>query len=327
MEPPVMSCYMFGAPCDWLRGVLKRKHEFTEKELVLSTLTKVLIVLLTIASIFLCGIVVTYVANADNYKQKYDTQLSEYQAAKENEGNAQTQLNNTIEEKDRDTEKLGEQIASLEEQINTLKSDLLTAGRERDDAQRRKGNYEAILVDYAKTVEVNAQLQGDAIATATKVEAERIKQNKELKDTTAALMENMAIVRQFEEASKRLLEEKTELQNKLDLYLQQYGKAIAAPVPVTTMRGAVRVATPTRDIDLNGSITEIDLKNLLAEISIGTADGVKEGMRFHLTRDNKFICDVVILDVWPEKAVGWIELLQDQPQDQPKIDDKVSTNL
>ena len=294
----------------------------------MSTLTKVLIVLLTIASIFLCGIVVTYVANADDYKQKYDNQLSSYQAAKENEDNAKTQLNNTIEEKDRDTEKLGEQIASLEEQINKLKSDLTTAGIDRDDANRKVNNWAAIVMDFSKTMENYEKLTKDALKERDLKEAELIKQDKELKDTTAALMENMAIVKQLQEGSKRLLEEKTELQNKLDQYLRQYGKAIAEPMPVTAIQEAVSLAPPTKDIDLNGSITEIDLKNLLAEISIGTADGVKEGMRFHLTRGDNFICDIVILDVWPEKAVGWIELLQeDQPQNQPKIDDKVSTNL
>ena len=293
----------------------------------MSTLTKVLIVLLTISSIFLCGIVVTYVANADNYKQKYDNQNSSYQAAKRNEDNAKTQLNNTIEEKNREAEKLGEQIASLEEQINKLKGDLANAGRERDDAVRKVNNWMTIVKDFSVTVEKNQQLVKDALAERDTKEAELIKQGKELKDTTAALMENMAIVRQLQEGSKRLLEEKTELQNKLDQYLRQYGKVIAAPSPVTPRREAVRVAPPTKDIDLTGMITEVDLKNLLAEISIGAAEGVKAGMRFHLTRDDKFICDIVILDVWPEKAVGWLELLQEQPQNQPKINDKVSTNL
>jgi predicted nucleic acid-binding Zn-ribbon protein len=293
----------------------------------LSTLTKVLIVLLTVSSIFLCGIVVTYVANADNYKQKYENQNNSYQAAKRNEDNAKTQLNNTIEEKNKEAEKLGEQIASLEEQINKLNADLANAGRERDDAVRKVNNWMAIVKDFSVTVENNQQLVKDALAERDTKEAELIKQGKELKDTTAALMENMAIVRQLQEGSKRLLEEKTELQNKLDQYLRQYGKAIAAPSPVTPMREAVRVAPPTKDIDLNGMITEVDLKNLLAEISIGAAEGVKAGMRFHLTRNDKFICDIVILDVWPEKAVGWLELLQEQPQNQPKINDKVSTNL
>ena len=285
----------------------------------MSTLTKVLIVLLTIASIFLCGIVVTYVASADNYKQKYDSQLNSFQAAKRNEDNAKTQLNNTIEEKDRDTEKLGEQIASLQDQINKLQSNLTTAEADRDLAKEKVNNWAAIVMDFSKTIENNEKLVKNALTERDLKEAELIKQDKELKDTTAALMENMAIVKQLQEGSKRLLEEKTELQNKLDQYLQQFGKAIAEPMPVTTM--------PTKDIDLNGSITEVDLKNLLAEISIGTADGVKEGMRFHLTRSDKFICDIVVLDVWPEKAVGWIELLQDEPQNQPEINDKVSTNL
>ena len=293
----------------------------------MSTLTKVLIVLLTMASIFLCATVVTYVANADNYKQKYDSLYSGYQAAKKNEDNAKTQLNNTIEEKDRDTVKLGEQIASLEEQINKLQNDLVTAERERDNANRKVNDWASIVRDFSKTVENNEKLAKDALAQRDLKEAELIKQDKELKDTTAALMENMAIVRQLQEGSKRLLEEKTELQNKLDQYLRQYGKAITEPMPVTAIQQAVRLTPATKNIDLSGSITEVDLKNLLAEISIGTADGVKEGMRFHLTRGNEFICDVVILDVWPEKAVGWIELLQDQPQNQPKINDKVSTNL
>jgi len=293
----------------------------------LSTLTKVLIVLLTIASIFLCGIVVTYVANADNYKKQYDNQSNDYRAAVKSKENANKQLNNTIDEKKIETDKLGEQIASLENNINKLESDLANAERERDDATQKVNSWAAIVMDFSKTIENNEKLAKGALAERDTKEAELIKQGKELNDTTAALMENMAIVRQLQEESKRLLEEKTELQDKLDQYLQQFGKAIAEPMPVTAVQEVARLTPPTKNIDLNGSITEVDLKNLLAEISIGTADGVKEGMRFHLTRSDKFICDIVILDVWPEKAVGWLELLQDQSQDQPQIDDRVSTNL
>ena len=165
----------------------------------MSTLTKVLIVLLTISSIFLCGIVVTYVANADNYKQKYDNLYNGYQAAKKNEDNAKTQLNNTIEEKDRDKEKLGEQIALLEEQVNKLKNDLATAQRERDNANRKVNDWAAIVMDFSKTVENNEKLAKDALTQRDLKEAELIKQGKELKDTTAALMENLAIVKQLQE--------------------------------------------------------------------------------------------------------------------------------
>jgi DNA repair exonuclease SbcCD ATPase subunit len=271
--------------------------------------------------------VVTYVANADNYKQKYDDQFNALQSAKKNEGNAKSKLNELQDLTDDEKLKLGNDIASLKIQIGNLEAALATSEIEKDDAVREVNNWVSIVKDYKETNDTQRQMMQNALTQRDLKEAELIKQDKELKDTTAALMENMAIVQQLQDESKRLLEEKTELQGKLDQYLRQFGKAIAEPMPITPDRGAVNLARPTKDIDLSGSITEVDLKNLLAEISIGTADGVKEGMRFHLTRGDKFICDIVVLDAWPERAVGWIELLQDQPQNQPKIDDKVSTNL
>ena len=57
--------------------------------------------------------------------------------------------------------------------------------------------------------------------------------------------------------------------------------------------------------------------------AIGSADGVKDGMKFHVTRGDNFICDILIIDVDTDKAVGVLELVQ-QP---PKIGDTASTNL
>ena len=76
-------------------------------------------------------------------------------------------------------------------------------------------------------------------------------------------------------------------------------------------------------INLKAQITEVDVKNSLATISIGSADGVKEGMKFHVTRGDEFICDVLIVNVDTEKAVGVLELVQQSP----KTGDNASTNL
>ena len=137
----------------------------------------------------------------------------------------------------------------------------------------------------------------------------------------------MAIIDDQEAQLKRLLEEKTELQSKLNQIYKQYGKITAPTEPVTAMGGPAQAAPPVKDIDLEGVITDLDLQERLAEISIGQADGVTEGMRFHATRGDRFICDIVILDVLPEKATGWLELIQEGVQNQPRVDDKISTNL
>jgi peptidoglycan hydrolase CwlO-like protein len=293
----------------------------------LSTLTKVLIVLLTIASIFLCGVVVTYVANADNYKQMYDQRRNSEMSAKQQRDRTIEEWNAAQEAMAGEKAKLNADKAAIQGQIAALQGKLTDTERERDDARRRKENYESILADYSKTVERNNQLQSDALASEADIKAERTKLSKELDDLTTALNEKQAIVMHLESQVKGLTEEKTAIQDKLDQFLRQYGKVTAQVAPVTAMREAARVAPPATDIDLKGSLSTVDLKNLLAEISIGAADGVKKGMRFHATRDSKFICDVVVLDVEPEKALGWLELLQDQPQDKPKAGDAVSTNL
>jgi hypothetical protein len=94
--------------------------------------------------------------------------------------------------------------------------------------------------------------------------------------------------------------------------------------PVTPETGkALPARSVTEPIDLKGQITEVDIKNSLATISMGSADGVREGMKFHVTRGDAFICDILIVDVDTEKAVGVLELVQ-QP---PKLGDNASTNL
>jgi len=293
----------------------------------LSTLTKVLIVLLTIASIFLCGVVVTYVASADNYKQLYDQRRNSELRAKQERDSTVEEWNTAKTKMDEERTKLNADITALRAQITTLNGQVADITRQRDEARLRKENYESILADFAKTVDRNTQLQKDAQNAEAQLKAEQTRLNKDLEDVTTALNEKSAIERQLQAQVKALIEEKTALQNKLDEFLRQYGKVTAQVAPVTVIRDAARVAPPATDIALNGRLTDVDLKNNMAEISIGAADGVKKNMRFHATRDSKFICDIVVLDVEPEKALGWLELLQDQPQDKPKAGDAVSTNL
>jgi cell shape-determining protein MreC len=166
----------------------------------------------------------------------------------------------------------------------------------------------------------------NTIDELNKLQTEQARQRKELDETTKALSEKMAIIETLQTENKRMQEEKAELQNKLDKYLQPLGKTAAAPAPVTTQRETVRPATTetgARDIALQGLITAVDLKNSMATISIGTADGVKQGMRFHVTRGSDFVCDIVIVDVDAKEAVGSFELVQQQPN----VGDTVSTNL
>ncbi|GAH62796.1 unnamed protein product, partial [marine sediment metagenome] len=86
----------------------------------------------------------------------------------------------------------------------------------------------------------------------------------------------------------------------------------------------VRPAPPVaRKIGLNGLVTAVDLKNSVAEISIGAAHGVREDMRFYVIRGDEFICEIRIHHVDTERAVGELRLVQKQPS----IGDSVTANL
>jgi len=49
-------------------------------------------------------------------------------------------------------------------------------------------------------------------------------------------------------------------------------------------------------------------------------------MKFHVTRGDDFICDILVLHVDAETAVGILELM-DVTRQQPKVGDNVSTNI
>jgi len=287
-------------------------------------LTRILIVLLTLSSIFLCGVVVTYVANADDYRQKYNDLRDDKDSLSKKVRDLTKQVNEKTDEKKRLEEKLSSEIASLRTEVGELQGNLNNVEREKASLLQRVNSLTSVTKDFYETTDKQGQLLKDTLDELNKVQAQQIKERKELDETTAALVEKMAIIETLEAEKRRLLEEKSELQDRLDRYLQPIGKEAAAPVPVTPREDKVRPAAAVgEDIGLQGLVTAVDLKNSMASISIGTADGVKEGMKFHVIRGDEFLCDILIIDTDTEESVGILDLVQKQP----RVGDNVSTNL
>lgn len=290
----------------------------------MSTLTKILIVLLTISSIFLCGIVVTYVANADNYRKQSESLKTDLDDAVETRKSAEKQLDEKTKKYQQNETRLTNEIASLTRKIGDLQLNLTDLERQKAMLLQEVNGWVAVTANFSETTDKQRQLFENTFAELKKLEAEQIKDRKELDELTTSLEEKMAVIVMLDEKTKRLLEEKAELQSRLDDYLQPIGKRAAVLVPVTPKKTIARPAIPpTRDIELKGLVTAVDLKNSMASISIGTAAGVKAGMKFYVTRGDEFICNILIIDVDAEEAVGVLELIQKQP----KAGDNISTNL
>jgi chromosome segregation ATPase len=283
-----------------------------------------LIVLLTLSSIFLCGIVVTYVASANNYKQKYEDQVKEVQAAK---SLYQTRMNLVDEKMAAAQKKLDEstqRLTELEAQKTQIQVDLDTAQRSNYGCQERLTNLAGVVGGLNQTISSMDQSLSLARGELDKIRTEQVKGRKELGDITAALNEKTVQVDALESERRRLLEQKTTLDEQI-AKMAKGVKSSAAAEPVTHEQSAgVQMAPPATDqISLRSKIVETDLKNNLVTLSIGSADGVKKGMRFHVVRGDTFICDVVISNVDVERSAGSLELVRQQPQ----VGDVAATNL
>ncbi|MBN2455948.1 MAG: hypothetical protein JXB29_05345 [Sedimentisphaerales bacterium] len=290
----------------------------------MSTLTKILIVLLTLSSIFLCGVVVTYVTNADNYRQKHDALKADRDSLDKKVEDLAKQVNQKIAQTEQLEDRLNSKIASLEAKNSKLSNDLSDAQRQKDELLVRVNSWASIVQDFQKTNEKQGQLLNDTLDELKKVQAQQIRQKKDLDETSTTLLEKMAIIGTLENRVNRLVEEKTGLQKRYDKLLQPRGEVAAPVVPVTPERDWARPAKiETQQIALKGLVKAVDLKNRMAEISLGKVDGIKEGMKFYITRGDEFVCELLIIDIDTDKSVGVMERVQYQP----KTGDTVSTSL
>ena len=299
----------------------------------MSTLTKVLIVLLTVFSLFLSGIVVTFVANQENFrKTAKDTGTKLSARERERDNAVQQQID---EKKAADV-----LVAKLEDEKNRLTKDLLAVREELDGLKRTKNALDtehAGMMAAVQTATTGEQQQRALFVAAQKeverLKAEQIQREAELKETNQMLLEKLALISDLDGKIRQLTQENQDLGARVNQYLTKSGQMATRP-PTTVVQGSpgvqpaqpiATVAAPTRSIALNGQVTAVDLRSRLLEISIGTAAGVRKDMTFHVIRGDRFVADILIMEVWPDRAVGILDIVQAGLQ--PQAGDKVSTNL
>jgi len=291
----------------------------------LSPLTKILIVLLTVSAILLCGVVVAYVGSATDYKQKSEEYSRDLQSARQRQNSANEELKLKKGQFEQAELRLEQQIASLKSELTKVQADLAAAERARTSLQDEIARAQATSTAANQTYAEQGRLLESTLAELDKARTDSVKLKKELDETSNTLIQKMAVLDTLEKKIRGFEQEIAELQGRLSTPLIGMGKqpAPATTVVPATSTTAVRQTLPVRSIDLNGLVTAVDIKNSMASISLGSVDGVREGMRFHVTRADKFICDILIISVDVEESVGVLELVEYQPQ----VGDHATTNL
>ena len=289
----------------------------------MSTLTKVLIVLLSLFSIFLCGTVVTYVGNANSYKALYETAQGDMTVLAAEQASAQRYYKEQVDAVGARIKEFNERIQRLEDDKGELMADLRNAERASLQYQHRADSWQGILTGSEQTTGNLVVSLEAARQELDKIRKDDIEESKEFNELTDRLYETMVQLLVLQADKQRLLEEKSGLEEQLNLAAGGRAAVVKAGGNVVTpVRGSARAAVSMPEAtDLKGLVTEVN--ELLVSVSIGSADGVEQNMVFHVTRGDDFICNVVITHVDTNKAAGVLDLKVDQP----KIGDTVSTKL
>lgn len=285
----------------------------------MSTLTKVLIVLLTLFAMLACGSILIFVASTNNYKTVADEKAAVVKLLKAELSNKTRKYNESASLRKEMEKKLNDRIGFLEDEKNKLSVDLRKSERKSLEYQGRANSWAGVLASFEQTIanmEQSLKLTQDQL---NKTRSDGIQDRKELNEITASLYEKMVQLESLESAKRRLLEQKTSLEEQMTQMAGAGSYAVA--MPVTPDFDTVRSSSMPGELNIRGLISEIGKS--LTVISVGSADGVRKGMVFHVTRGDDFICDILITEVDTNQSAGVLDLIQQQPRTR----DVVSTRL
>ena len=290
----------------------------------MSTFTKILIVLLTLASFSLCASVLVWVGTSSNYKDELGDLQNDYKILKEELVTQINRYNEKMAQLETREAKLKEANLSLEKDNNRLDVELKTAQMTSLDSEARAKNLAGLITGFEQDIAQMFESLELTRKQLVETQTESIRDKKDLNEITAILYQTQAQMADLNRRVKQLTEKNIILEDNIQS-MESRGTMLETPGTVTQDTGpaqpALTTATISNKADIHGLVSEVSEK--MVTISVGSDDGVRETMRFHVFRGVEFVCDVIITDVETNKAAG-VMPIKIQP---PKIGDTASTNL
>jgi len=168
----------------------------------------------------------------------------------------------------------------------------------------------SLQASLAEQVQMNRELAG-----------QRDKQADDLRRLHAQLLDMtlnyQEVSRNLETAEQNARVKHDQLAQAEALIKELQEKLVAAGGPRT---GEV---IPVPETEIQGRITAVSMENRVAQLNVGAASGVREGMRFLIYRGSTYVGDLKVAQVEPNDCAGILENLQVQPLPQ----DRATTRL
>ena len=181
----------------------------------MSILTKILAVLLSVFSLLLVGMVVTFVGNSNNYKALYEEQKTLNSVLQGTATEATQRYNELVKKSGELQKELQDEILSLKAEKDQMASDLRKAERLSMQYQNQANSMTSVLAGFDQSVENLLASLNKTQELLDEARAKGIQNEKELTQYMTDLYEKIVLLDAAEAERRRLLEQKTELEKQI----------------------------------------------------------------------------------------------------------------
>lgn len=288
----------------------------------MSFLTKLLALLVSLLSIFLCGAVVVFVTNTNNWKKAYQDQETIARAAQSYALEREMALKDQKQMYENKLLQSDQLIVDWQSEYAKLENDWKQEATAKIAAESKADiavKVSEALADLAN----NMRQTRDVLQRRLEV-AHNEKQKAEIlvNGLNEELNRERVKVAQLESIRQRNEEKISALESDIALLEQKYQRAMLASNDARILPDQVTVRAPQPGrIPIRGEITEV--LGDRAAISVGSSSGVRENMEFNVFRGSEFLGSLHVLQVESTQSAGRLQ----QQQGTIVKGDKVSTGF
>jgi multidrug efflux pump subunit AcrA (membrane-fusion protein) len=270
----------------------------------LNAVTKAFIVLHVLFSIVFTMMVIQFSATVPDYRGRAETCAGELRNAQANAGHLASAKLAEVTKAAADRQLWSQARSTFENEIAELRREIeqrqariveLETGSSSKDATVK------MLTAELKVAQESAQLarsqRQDLEERNIMIEKRSIDLNESLNERIASIIVLEQQTRQQEQAVNLLKQERDNLMKKMNLRASGLDTST-----VTLATDKVRAVSPSTVAPIRGRITESGRQ--FASVSVGSSDGVENGMIFIIYNQNGYLGDLTITDVRPNEAAG-----------------------
>lgn len=280
----------------------------------MSTLTKIFVVLMVMFSIAFTVTTISFVANTTGWKslaEDYQQELKVVETHMRSLSAAQAAEKTSWLDSRREKESL---IANLQSGQASQLADIAELQDEVAGLKAEKGDAEGLsrrLSNQLQVAQTGWKEAGDELDEVEKRSMQLDRRNLDLNERVSEQTAQIVVLVQ----KQHLLEQQINiLRDEAGKVARGGGRSIATPEAIasTSMIGVRPATKASSATPIRGRILEV--QGSLATISVGSADGVREGMVFVIYRGRDYIADLEISDTEPGISAGRVMRAKTMPR-------------